>query len=498
MKHQEELNSDSNETNTRYKNTNHSPSASNMSRKKDDATNPSNFSVTLAGPTFIGPGLSYDGQNSHPQPLHPQSQMSSQSQPIDRGYGMPFAGYDVNNYAEFPSNSQMLVDQNQVHSQLTSPQYMFNSPHPHSMNIPHYSGMSSIPSQRPLVFPMVPGTSSTTQTIMDKRPAPHTDEGPSLKKPRMGINPYPAPPTPQFMPGTPGGYVPQVSQPQASIPTNHEPSEEKEKSSKKQRQNKKRFVWSPDRHQQFLAAVNTLGIENAAPKTILRLMKVDGLTTEHVKSHLQKYRISLRKDKGEDNIKLSPTSSPNTPNMTTQQHANVPSTAGHHNKEVVSQETLQQQIQIQKMTMQLQVQVQVQLQQQLLLQQQIQKQIEQLVNFNNDDKITPTEKNLKNSTQETSLQLRMQLQMQLHRNLLVQKELQQQLDQTLKYIQNPTSSNSGSNIKDETVSNNDDDDDDYSETDSPLVDTSGDTNLYKNEQNNHTPTAKKPTIDIKS
>jgi len=92
----------------------------------------------------------------------------------------------------------------------------------------------------------------------------------------------------------------------------------------------------------------------------------------------------------------------------------------------------------------------------------------------------------------------MQLQMQLHRNLLVQKELQQQLDQTLKYIQNPISSNSASNVKDESVSNNDDDDDDYSETDSPLVDTSGDTNLYKNEQNNHTPTAKKPTIDIKS
>jgi len=270
----------------------------------------------------------------------------------------------------------------------------------------------------------------------------------------------------------------------------------KKKSSKKQRQNKKRFVWSPDRHQQFLAAVNTLGIENAAPKTILRLMKVDGLTTEHVKSHLQKYRISLRKDK-EGDVKLSPTNSPNTPNMITQSHPNVP-TPGNHNKEVVSQETLQQQIQIQKMTMQLQVQVQVQLQQQLVLQQQIQKQIEQLVNFNNDDKITPTEKNLKNSTQETSLQLRMQLQMQLHRNLLVQKELQQQLDQTLKYIQNPVSSNSGSNIKDEGVSTNDDDDDDYSETDSPLVDTSGDTNLYKNEQNNHTPTAKKPTIDIKS
>jgi len=88
----------------------------------------------------------------------------------------------------------------------------------------------------------------------------------------------------------------------------------------------------------------------------------------------------------------------------------------------------------------------------------------------------------------------MQLQMQLHRNLLVQKELQQQLDQTLKYIQNPT--NPSSSIKDETGTNMHDDDDDYSDTDSPLVDTSGDVNLYKNDQNN-TPTAKKP-IDIKS
>jgi SHAQKYF class myb-like DNA-binding protein len=58
---------------------------------------------------------------------------------------------------------------------------------------------------------------------------------------------------------------------------------------------KPRVVWSVEMHQQFVYAVNTLGIDKAVPKRILDLMKVEGLTRENVASHLQKYRLYLKR-----------------------------------------------------------------------------------------------------------------------------------------------------------------------------------------------------------
>ncbi|KAL5983629.1 hypothetical protein ACLOJK_017719 [Asimina triloba] len=69
---------------------------------------------------------------------------------------------------------------------------------------------------------------------------------------------------------------------------------------------KPRVVWSVDLHQQFVAAVNQLGIDKAVPKKILELMNVPGLTRENVASHLQKYRLYLRR--------LSPQQHPGGPN----------------------------------------------------------------------------------------------------------------------------------------------------------------------------------------
>ncbi|KAL8502554.1 hypothetical protein ACS0TY_021623 [Phlomoides rotata] len=60
-------------------------------------------------------------------------------------------------------------------------------------------------------------------------------------------------------------------------------------------QKKARVVWSIDLHRKFVAAVNQLGIEKAVPKRILDLMNVDGLTRENVASHLQKYRLYLKR-----------------------------------------------------------------------------------------------------------------------------------------------------------------------------------------------------------
>ncbi|XP_042431323.1 transcription factor HHO5-like isoform X1 [Zingiber officinale] len=59
---------------------------------------------------------------------------------------------------------------------------------------------------------------------------------------------------------------------------------------------KVRRCWSPDLHRRFLSALKQLGgVQVATPKQIRELMKVDGLTNDEVKSHLQKYRLHAKK-----------------------------------------------------------------------------------------------------------------------------------------------------------------------------------------------------------
>ncbi|EHA8590178.1 two-component response regulator ORR22 [Cocos nucifera] len=72
-------------------------------------------------------------------------------------------------------------------------------------------------------------------------------------------------------------------------------------------QKKPRVVWSVELHRKFVAAVNQLGIDikpyvsvhlsvtEAVPKRILDLMNVENLTRENVASHLQKYRLYLKR-----------------------------------------------------------------------------------------------------------------------------------------------------------------------------------------------------------
>lgn len=68
-----------------------------------------------------------------------------------------------------------------------------------------------------------------------------------------------------------------------------------------------RLVWTPQLHRRFIDVVTHLGIKNAVPKTIMQLMNVEGLTRENVASHLQKYRLYLKRMQGFSNE--GPTSS---------------------------------------------------------------------------------------------------------------------------------------------------------------------------------------------
>ncbi|KAJ6736673.1 TRANSCRIPTION FACTOR HHO5 [Salix viminalis] len=62
---------------------------------------------------------------------------------------------------------------------------------------------------------------------------------------------------------------------------------------------KQRRCWSPELHRLFVDALQQLGgYRVATPKQIREFMQVDGLTNDEVKSHLQKYRLHLRKVPG--------------------------------------------------------------------------------------------------------------------------------------------------------------------------------------------------------
>ena len=61
---------------------------------------------------------------------------------------------------------------------------------------------------------------------------------------------------------------------------------------------KTRFVWSAELHARFEEAVAKLGIDRAKPQAISLLMGVEGdnaPTRQNIKSHLQKYRLLLKK-----------------------------------------------------------------------------------------------------------------------------------------------------------------------------------------------------------
>ncbi|WCJ29715.1 Myb family transcription factor EFM [Euphorbia peplus] len=101
---------------------------------------------------------------------------------------------------------------------------------------------------------------------------------------------------------------------------------------------KARRCWSPDLHRRFVNALQMLGgSQVATPKQIRELMKVDGLTNDEVKSHLQKYRLHTRRPSPSPQAAAAPAAQlvvlggiwvP--PEYATAAHGGGPTLYGHH------------------------------------------------------------------------------------------------------------------------------------------------------------------------
>ncbi|ESQ46568.1 hypothetical protein EUTSA_v10000098mg [Eutrema salsugineum] len=79
---------------------------------------------------------------------------------------------------------------------------------------------------------------------------------------------------------------------------NEDEEEERDDNDDSSAQKKPRVVWTVELHKKFVAAVNQLGFDKAMPKRILDLMNVEKLTRENVASHLQKFRLYLKRISG--------------------------------------------------------------------------------------------------------------------------------------------------------------------------------------------------------
>ncbi|XP_017255489.1 myb-related protein 2 isoform X1 [Daucus carota subsp. sativus] len=109
---------------------------------------------------------------------------------------------------------------------------------------------------------------------------------------------------------------------------------------------KPRLKWTPDLHERFIEAVNQLGgADKATPKSVLKLMGIQGLTLYHLKSHLQKYRLS-KNIHGQANTGSSKVAEDLTPEANESHMLN--SSIGTHNKNPHISEAIQMQIEVQR------------------------------------------------------------------------------------------------------------------------------------------------------
>ncbi|CAB4285757.1 unnamed protein product [Prunus armeniaca] len=115
---------------------------------------------------------------------------------------------------------------------------------------------------------------------------------------------------------------------------------------------KPRLKWTPDLHERFIEAVNQLGgADKATPKTVMKLMGIPGLTLYHLKSHLQKYRLSKNlhghATSGTSKIGTVPVAAERLSEANGTHMSNM-STGPQANKGLHISETLQMQIEVQR------------------------------------------------------------------------------------------------------------------------------------------------------
>ncbi|XP_027346497.1 myb-related protein 2-like [Abrus precatorius] len=113
---------------------------------------------------------------------------------------------------------------------------------------------------------------------------------------------------------------------------------------------KPRLKWTPDLHARFIEAVQQLGgADKATPKTVMKLMGIPGLTLYHLKSHLQKYRLSKNLHGQSNNVthKINAATDERLPenNGTHMNNLNLPPQS---NKDLHISEALQMQIEVQR------------------------------------------------------------------------------------------------------------------------------------------------------
>ncbi|GJS69948.1 Myb-related protein 2-like protein [Tanacetum coccineum] len=116
---------------------------------------------------------------------------------------------------------------------------------------------------------------------------------------------------------------------------------------------KPRLKWTPDLHERFIEAVNQLGgADKATPKSVLKLMGIQGLTLYHLKSHLQKYRLSKnlyrQTNSGGSNKIDMVAPSGDTIGETSEIHMSNSSVSPQTNKNLQISEALQMQIEVQR------------------------------------------------------------------------------------------------------------------------------------------------------
>ncbi|KAH6763000.1 hypothetical protein C2S52_020433 [Perilla frutescens var. hirtella] len=111
------------------------------------------------------------------------------------------------------------------------------------------------------------------------------------EKSQAGTSVAPAPPVSRSVPVPPASTSSSAETGGGSGGGNSNKKVDKEQSSRKARR-----CWSTELHRKFLQSLQQLGGSHlATPKQIRELMKVDGLTNDEVKSHLQKYRLHTRR-----------------------------------------------------------------------------------------------------------------------------------------------------------------------------------------------------------